>query len=108
MEEKKNGGWSKATMVLGIITFVFALLPLLSAWFLFLTPLNWILAPIGIICGIVAIVKSQNMSKSIIGLVLCALAFLAPILFAGLYTASAVETTVNTLDAVNDIVKTVE
>ena len=54
------------------------------------------------------LIKEIYNARSIIGLVLCALAFLAPILFAGLYTASAVETTVNTLDAVNDIVKTVE
>ena len=108
MEEKKNGGWCKATMVLGIITFVFALLPLLSAWLLFLTPFNWILAPIGIVCGIVSIVKSQNMSKSVIGLVLCVLALLAPILFAESYATSAIKTTVNTVDAVNYIMETVE
>lgn len=108
MEEKKSGGWSKASMVLGIISIIFALLPLLSAWFMFLTAINYVLTPIGVICGIVSIVKSQNISKSVIGLVLCVLAFCAPIFLAELYLESAVETTVNTLDAVGTLVETVE
>lgn len=103
MEEKKDGGLCKAAFVLGIISIVFALLPLLSAWFMFLTAINYILTPVGLICGIIALVKSQNTTKSVIGIVLCVLAFFAPILLAEYYLASAVETTVNVLDSVGDI-----
>ena len=83
--QKVSSGFSKAAMVFGIITMGFALLPMLSAWLIFLTFINYLLAPIGFICGIIAIVKSQNLTKSIIGMILCALATCSPWLFAGLY-----------------------
>ena len=79
--KKKSGGWCKASMVLGVITVIFALFPLVSAWFLFLTTFNYLLAPIGVLCGIVAIVKSQNSVKSIVGLLLCVLALCIPYFF---------------------------
>lgn len=106
METKKvNGGWCKASMVLGTIAIVLALLPLLSAWFMMLTFLNYLIAPLGVICGIVAIVKSQNMTKSIIGLVLCVLALCLPWIMADLYVESAadsVSNAMNMLDSFNN------
>lgn len=98
-EQKVNGGWSKASIVLGVIAMIFALLPLVSAWFMFLTFLNYFMVPIGVICGIVAIVKRQNLKKSIIGIVLCVLAIVMPFILAEYYLASAAESAGNMLDA---------
>lgn len=106
MENKKvNGGWSKASMVFGIISMILALLPLVSAWFMLLTAVNYLLAPIGIVCGVVAIVKSQNLVKSIIGLLLCVLALCTPMLLAEYYlasTADSVGNMMNTIDQLNN------
>ena len=96
--QKVGGGWCKASMVFGVLTMVFALLPLLSAWFMFLTAFNYVLAPIGVICGIVAIVKSQNLVKSIIGLVLCILALCMPLILAEFYLESSIESVGNMLE----------
>lgn len=96
--QKVSGGFSKAAMIFGIISVVFALLPMLSAWFMFLTILNYLLAPLGVICGIIAIVKSQNLTKSIIGIILCILAICAPLLLAECYLESTVESAGNMLD----------
>ena len=93
-----KGGWCKASMVLGIISVVFALLPLVSAWFMFLTTVNYVLAPVGIICGVVALIKSQNLVKSIVGLVLCVVAICLPFLMAELYLESAAESVGNAMD----------
>ena len=98
-EQKVNGGWSKASVVLGVIAMIFALLPLVSAWFMFLTFLNYFMVPIGVICGIVAIVKHQNLKKSIIGMVLCVLAIVMPFILAEYYLAGAAESVGNMLDA---------
>ena len=85
-------------MVLGIISVVFALLPLVSAWFMLLTTVNYVLAPVGIICGVVALIKSQNLVKSIVGLVLCVVAISLPFLMAELYLESAAESVGNAMD----------
>ena len=87
--QQKKGAWSKASKVLGIISIIFALLPLASAWCMILTAFNYVLAPIGILCGIVALCKSQNSTTAIIGIVLCALAIFAPYLLAEYYVESA-------------------
>lgn len=97
-DQKVGGGWSKASMVFGVMTMIFALLPLLSAWFMFLTAFNYLLASIGVICGVVAIVRSQNLVKSIIGLVLCVLAFCMPLILAEAYLESSVESVGNMLE----------
>ena len=85
-------------MVLGILSVVFALLPLVSAWFMLLTTVNYVLAPVGIICGVVALIKSQNLVKSIVGLVLCVVAICLPFLMAELYLESAAESVGNAMD----------
>ena len=99
--QKKNGGWCKASVVFGVISIILALLPLVSAWFMFVTALNYVLAPIGIICGVVAIVKSYNVAKSIVGLALCILALCAPILLAEYYLASAADSVGNALETIS-------
>lgn len=83
---------------MGIISVVFALLPLVSAWFMLLTTVNYVLAPVGIICGVVALIKSQNLVKSIVGLVLCVVAICLPFLMAELYLDSAAESVGNAMD----------
>jgi hypothetical protein len=101
--QKVSGGFSKAAMIFGIISVVFALLPMLSAWFMFLTGLNYVLASIGILCGVLAIVKSQNLVKSIVGVVLCVLALCTPWFLAEYYLESTLETAGNILNMVNDL-----
>ena len=101
--KKKSGGWCKASMVLGVITVIFALLPLASAWFLFLTTFNYLLAPIGVLCGIVAIVKSQNSVKSIVGLLLCVLALCIPYFFADYYLESTLESVGNITNMIDNL-----
>ena len=96
--EKEKKGWCKASVVIGIIAIIFALLPLISAWFMFLTACNYLLAPVGIVCGIVAIIKSQNLTKSIVGLVLCILALCAPLVLAEYYLESTADSIGNMLD----------
>lgn len=98
--QKVAGGWCKASLVFGVIAMVFALLPLLSAWFMILTSLNYLIVPVGIICGIVAIIKSQNLVKSIVGLVLCLLAICLPLLLAEYY----LESTVDSIDGMFDMI----
>ena len=76
MEQNQNPGkLGKAAVVLGIIALVFTLLPFISVWFVFL---NWLAIPtagVGIILGIIAVVKKQQ--KAILGLALCVIAAIA-------------------------------
>lgn len=96
--ENVGGGWCKAAVVFGVLAVIFALLPLLSGWLMFLTFINYFIAPLGIICGVVAIVKSQNLTKSIIGLVLCVIGLALPFLLAESYLASGLESAGNALE----------
>ena len=102
MENKKNDGLCKASMVLGVIAMVFALLPLLSAWLVFLSSINYLLVPAGVICGIIALVKGQNTVKSIIGIVLSALAIILPFVLAEYYLASAADSVGDMLDMIGN------
>ena len=102
MENKKNEGLCKASMVLGVIAMVFALLPLLSAWLVFLSSINYLLVPAGVICGIIALVKGQNTVKSIIGIVLSALAIILPFVLAEYYLASAADSVGDMLDMIGN------
>ena len=74
-----KGGWSKATLVFGIIAMVMVIMPLISGWFVFLMPVNWcIIIPAGVICAIVALIKKQNLVKTLVGVALCVLAWFMP------------------------------
>lgn len=76
-ERKKTGsGLSTASLVLGIISIVISIIP-------FVNYLTYLLAPIGLVCGIIALVKSQSVAKSVIGVILCLLSVLAPIVLGG-------------------------
>ena len=101
--ENVGGGWCKASVVLGAIAVAIALLPLLSGWFMFLTFVNYLIVPIGVICGVIAIVKSQNLVKSIIGLALCVLGLTLPIMFAEKYAESTVESVGNALETIDNL-----
>ena len=98
MENKKNGGLCKASLVLGVIAIVFALLPLLNVWFVFLGTINYLLVPAGIICGAIALVKGQNTVKSIVGIVLSLLAISLPLILAEYYLESAADSVGDMLD----------
>lgn len=69
MEEKVKGGLGKASYVLGIIAVIFALLPVLSPWFLVISWLVYVVGIVGAILGAIAIVKKHQ--KAILGTVLC-------------------------------------
>lgn len=105
MENQKveKQGWCKAAFILGIIAMVFALLPLLSFWFIFLTFINYVLVPIAIICGVMAFVKSQNQKKTIIGLALAVVAILLPFIMPDAYVESAADTAANSIGAMKDM-----
>jgi hypothetical protein len=106
METQKSTGLVKATLVLGVLTLVFALLPLLSGWFLLLMWLTWILGPAAIICGVIALVKKQyDMKKTIIGLVLVVAAFVLPRVMEESYVKSAGESAGRALKGTMELTK---
>ncbi len=74
--QKANSGFSTTSLVMGIISIVISIIPIVNY-------LTYILAPIGLICGIIALIKSQSAAKSIIGIILCLLSILAPIILGG-------------------------
>ena len=88
-------GWVKASLVCAIVAMVFALLPLLSAWFM----------PLSIVFGVIAIVKKQNLTKAIIAMAIAILAFLMPRILVEQYVKSAADTVSNTAGLVNDMSK---
>ena len=57
--QKANSGLSTTSLVLGIISLVISIIPIVNY-------LIYLLAPIGLICGIIAIIKGQSLAKSII------------------------------------------
>lgn len=97
--QKVKEGWSKASMVLGIIAMVIALLPLMSGWFLLLMWINYLVVPAGVICGVIALIKSQNMKKTIIGLALCVVAFSLPYIMAESYVESVAESAAGAINS---------
>jgi hypothetical protein len=101
MENKKNEnfGLCKASIVLGVVAIVFSLTPLVSVWLMFLSSLNYLLVPAGIICGVIALVKGQDNIKSIIGIVLNVVAITLPFILAEYYLSSAADSVGNMLDA---------
>ena len=74
--QKADSGLSTTSLVMGIISIVISIIPIVNH-------LTYILAPIGLICGIIALIKSQSAAKSIIGIILCLLSILAPIILGG-------------------------
>lgn len=75
MAEKVNGKLGLWSLILGVVAVVIALLPFLSTWFLLLSWLLWVLAPVAILLGIFGIVKNQK--KSIAGVVAAVVAIAA-------------------------------
>ena len=74
--QKANSGLSTTSLVLGIISIVISIIPVVNY-------LIYLLAPIGLICGIIAIIKGQSLAKSIIGIILCLVSVVAPIVLGG-------------------------
>ena len=73
-----KGGWCKAAMICAIISLVLALLPVLSVWFNLLVPITWLTIPLSVLFGIIALVKKQNLKKSVIAIVLAIVAWFLP------------------------------
>jgi hypothetical protein len=103
MENEKKSSLCKASVVIGVIATAFALLPLLSAWLMFLSTINYLLVPAGIICGIIALVKGQDTVKAIVGIVLSVLAITLPLVLAEYYLASAADSVGNMLDIIGEL-----
>lgn len=103
MENKQKCGLCKASIILGIIAIVIALLPLLSGWLLFVTIFNYLVVPAGVICGVIAVIKSQYKVKAIIGIALCVLAFFLPNMLAEAYVESAAESVSNAVGALDSM-----
>ena len=96
-----KGGWSKATLVFGIIAMVMVILPLISGWFVFLMPVNWcIIIPAGVICAIVALIKQQNLVKTLVGVALCVLAWFMPDMLVEQYAESLAGSVQNAVEGV--------
>ena len=74
--QKANSGLSTTSLVMGIISIVISIIPVVNY-------LIYLLAPIGLICGIIAIIQSQSLTKSIIGIILCLVSVVAPIVLGG-------------------------
>lgn len=74
--QKANSGLSTTSLVLGIISIVISIIPIVNY-------LIYVLAPVGLICGIIAIIKGQSLPKSIIGIILCLVSVVAPIVLGG-------------------------
>lgn len=74
--QNANSGLSTAALVLGIISIVISIIPIVNY-------LIYLLAPIGLICGIIALIQSQSVAKSIIGILLCLISIVAPIILGG-------------------------
>lgn len=72
----QKGGWGTAAFVFTIIAIIFAALPLLSPWLLMLAPLTYPCSLLGIILGIVAIIKHQK--KGVISVIISVIAILLP------------------------------
>lgn len=96
-----KGGWSKATLVFGIIAMVMVIMPLISGWFVFLMPVNWcIIIPAGVICAIVALIKKQNLVKTLVGVALCVLAWFMPDMLVEQYAESLAGSVQNAVEGV--------
>lgn len=101
-------GWVKASMVFAIIALVFALLPLVSAWFMFFTVFNFFIAPLSIIFGVIAILKKQNLTKAIIAMAIAIVALFTPRILVEQYAKSAEESAENLFSATGSLMDAVD
>lgn len=97
--EQKTPGLVKATLILSILALVFALLPLLSGWFLLLMWLRWVLGIAAIVCGVIAFTKKYEPKKLIISGVLVIAAVVLPSMLAETYAEKALESAANATKA---------
>ena len=74
--QKANSRSSTTSLVLGIISILISIIPILNY-------LTYFFAPIGLVCGVIALIKSQSIVKSIIGIILCLVSVVAPIVLGG-------------------------
>ena len=96
METKKTPGLVTATLVLGILALVFALLPLFSGWFLLLMWLRWILGIAAAVCGVIALAKKYEPKNVYIGFACTLVAWFLPSFLTEAYAKALVKTAENT------------
>lgn len=77
----QSTGLATASLVLGIISVVFAFIPILNI-------VAYITATVGLILGIIGAVKKQG-TKAVIGIILNAVAYFIPVIFAAIFVSSA-------------------
>ena len=104
--QNQSTGLAKAGRVLGIIGLVFALLPLASGWFVFLSWLGYVLGFIGLICSIIAYVKKQR--GAIIALVLSLASLITPYALAEVYLEKSLESVSNVMDKGMQLTKSLD
>ena len=95
--QNKSNLITKTGIVLGVIGILFALLPLLSGWFLFVSWLGYVLGFIGLIFAIISCVKKQR--GAIVAIIINVLAFAAPIALAEVYLEKSLESASNAMEA---------
>lgn len=103
MEQVKKSGLVKAGKVLGILGLIFALLPLVSGWFILLTWLAYLLGLIGLILAIIALVKKYN--GAIVAIVLTIASIIAPICLREVYAKKALESAANAVENAGTFMK---
>ena len=94
--QNQSTGLSKAGRVLGIIGLIFALLPFVSGWFVFLSWLGYVLGFSGLICSIFAYIKKQR--GAIIALVLSLASIITPYALAEVYLEKTLESASNVME----------
>ena len=99
-----KSGWCKAAMICAIISLVIAVLPVLSVWFNLFVPVTWLTIPLAVLFGIIALVKKQNLKKTVIALVLAIVAwFLPAMILEGKAENAAKEATATLTDAAKNL-----
>ena len=73
--EKQSKGMAVAALVLGIVSVIFC-------WIPFLNIIAWITAILGVVFGIIGMVKKQG-AMAIVGLILSAVAIFLPLVVIG-------------------------
>ena len=80
--KKPGSGMATCALIFGIIALFLAVLPLISGWFLLLFWLpQYILAPLAIIFGVIALVQKADKVKPIVGMGLAVLVYVMPYVF---------------------------
>lgn len=78
---QQKSGWATTTLVLGIVAAVFALLSVITIWLSWMIFLDWVLVPLAVIFGIIALVKKQKLVTTLVGMGLSVVALVFPYIY---------------------------